>query len=151
MFTQTILQSNGDIECAASGDGAAHTGHGDHSNVLHLNVSRRLGDEHKTLVQEVQETLVGFDGALDSVVTVVAGIVLDAAGDRVDNLVPDEVLGRHNDLLSGEATEDLRDDLVNRLFVMRLQLVLVLTLHNVPMVVLADRLNTRRKELTLSC
>jgi hypothetical protein len=47
-------------------------------------------------------------------------------------VVADEVLGGHDDLLSGQAAEDLGHDLVNGLFVVGLQLVLVLVLHEVP-------------------
>ena len=47
-------------------------------------------------------------------------------------VVADEVLGGHDDLLSGQAAEDLGHDLVDGLFVVGLQLVLVLVLHQVP-------------------
>lgn len=117
MLAQATLQADCDIKGATGGDSASDTRHRDNGNVLHLNVSRRLGDEHETLVQEVQKTFVGLDRALDTVVAVVT----------------DKVLGGHDNLLSGQTTENLGHDLVNRLFVVGLQLVFVLVLHEVPM------------------
>ena len=78
VFAQTTLQTDSDVKCAAGGDSASDTRHRNNRDVLHLNVSRGLGDEHKALIQEVQETLVGLDGTLDAMVTMVAvdGLVL---------------------------------------------------------------------------
>lgn len=76
MFAQPILQSNGDIECATGGNSTSNARHGDNRNVFHLDISCRLGNEHQTLIQEVQKTLVGLDGTLDTLVTMVAGMTL---------------------------------------------------------------------------
>lgn len=72
VFSQASLQANCDIKCSAGRDGTTHTRHGDDRNVFNLNVSGRLGDEDQALIQEVEETLVRLDGALDSTVTVMA-------------------------------------------------------------------------------
>lgn len=52
--------------------------------------------------------------------------------------LPDKVLGRHDDLLSRQSTENLGDHLVDRLFVVRLQLVFVLVLHEVAVSMLVE-------------
>lgn len=72
MFAQSILQSNCDVERTASGNSASNTRHGDHGNVFHLDVSCGLGNEHQTLIQEVQKTLIGLDRTLDTLVAMVA-------------------------------------------------------------------------------
>ena len=66
------LQGDCDIERSAGRHGAANARHSDDGNVLDLDVRGRLGNEDQALIQEVQETLVGLDGALDPAVTVVA-------------------------------------------------------------------------------
>lgn len=122
MLAETSLQADSDIERAAGRHGTSDARHCDHGNVLHLDISGGLGDKDKTLVQEIKQTLVGLDGALNPVVTVVAG----------------KVLGRHDNLLAGQAAENLGHHLVNWLFVVWLQLILVLGLQEVPIVVSVD-------------
>jgi hypothetical protein len=122
VLAETTLQANSDIERPASRHGTSNTRHRDHGNVLQLDIRGGFGDEDETLVQEIKQTLVGLDGALNSVVTVVAG----------------EVLGRHDNLLAGQAAENLGHHLVNRLFVVWLQLILVLGLQEVPKAGLVD-------------
>lgn len=116
VLTQATLQADGDIEGSAGRNSAANTRHGHHRDVLELDVGGRLRDEHETLVQEVKRALVGFDGTLDTVVSVMA----------------DKVLGRHDNLLTCQSTENLGHNLVDGLLVVRLELVLVLILQKVP-------------------
>lgn len=101
MLTKATLQAHGDIERPTGRHGAADTRHGDHRDVLHLDICGRLRDKDKALVQEVKETFIGLDGALNSVVTVVAH----------------KVLGWHDNLLAGQPTEDLGHHLMDRLLV----------------------------------
>lgn len=101
VLAQTALQTNGNIECPTGRHGTPNTRHGDHRDVLDLNVGGRLRDKDKTLVQEIKQTLIGLDGALDTVMSVMAH----------------KVLGRHDNLLAGQSTEDLGHHLVDRLFV----------------------------------
>lgn len=61
VLTQSTLQANSDVEGSAGGNSASNTRHCDNRDVLHLNVGRGLGNEHETLIQEVQKTLVGLD------------------------------------------------------------------------------------------
>jgi hypothetical protein len=61
VLAQATLQADCDIKGAAGGDSASDTRHRNNGDVLHLNVSRWLGDEHEALVQEVQKTFVGLD------------------------------------------------------------------------------------------
>jgi hypothetical protein len=56
----------------------------------------------------------------------------------VVTVVAGEVLGRHDNLLAGQAAENLGHHLVNRLFVVWLQLILVLGLQEVPKAGLVD-------------
>ena len=72
MLPHASLQCDGNIECPARRNRPADTGHRDHSNILNLDIRRRLGNEDQTLIQEVQKPFVGLDGALDSAVAVVA-------------------------------------------------------------------------------
>jgi len=61
VLAETILQSDSDIERPAGRHGTSDTRHRDHGNVLHLNVGGGFGHEHKTLVQEIKQPLVGLD------------------------------------------------------------------------------------------
>lgn len=72
MLSHASLQGNRDVESSAGRHRTAHPGHRDHRNVLDLHVRRRLRHKDQALIQEVQETLVGLDGAFDSAVAVVA-------------------------------------------------------------------------------
>lgn len=101
VLTQATLQADGNIERPTGRHSSSNTRHGNHRNVLQLDISGRLRDKDKALVQEVKETFVGLDGALNSVVTVVA----------------QKVLGWHNNLLTGQSTEDLGHHLMDRLLV----------------------------------
>lgn len=116
VLTQTTLQADSDIEGSAGRDSAANTRHGHHRDVLELDVGGRFRDEHETLIQEVERALVGFDGTLDTVVSVMA----------------DEVLGRHDNLLARQPTENLGHNLVDGLLIVCLELVLVLILQKFP-------------------
>jgi hypothetical protein len=72
VIAQATLQADGNVECSAGGNGTSDTGHGDDGDIIHLDVSRRLGNKHQTLIEEVQKTLVCLDRTLDTVVTMVA-------------------------------------------------------------------------------
>lgn len=72
MLSQASLQADCDVKRSAGRNGTTHPRHGNDRNVLNLNVSGRLGDENQALIQEVEETLVRLDGALDPTVTVMA-------------------------------------------------------------------------------
>lgn len=61
VLTQSTLQANSDIEGSAGGNSASNSRHCDNRDVLHLNVGGGFGNEHETLIQEVQKTLVGLD------------------------------------------------------------------------------------------
>lgn len=101
MLTHTSLQGHSNIKGSAGGNSATNTRHRHDCNVLHLDISGGFGDEDQTLVQEVKQTFVGFDRALNSVVAVVAS----------------KVLGWHDHLLTRQSTEDLGHNLVNWLLV----------------------------------
>lgn len=77
VLAQAALQADGDIKRSTSGDSASDTRHGDNRDVLHLDIGRGLGYEHEALIQKVQKTLVGLDGALDAMVAVVAVVTLE--------------------------------------------------------------------------
>lgn len=112
VLSHSALQADGDIKRPTGRDSSADTGHGDNGDIFDLNVSGGFRDEHEALVQTEQETFVRLDRALDSAVSVMA----------------DEVFGWHDNLLPRQSSEDLRHHLVDRLFVARLQLVLVTSL-----------------------
>lgn len=72
MLSHASLQSNCDIKRPTGRHGSANTRHGDNGDIFKLDVRRWLRNEDQTLIQEVQETFVGLDRALDSAVTMVA-------------------------------------------------------------------------------
>lgn len=71
MRSSVGLQGDRDVKRSTGRHRTAHTRHGDDSNVLNLDVGGRLGNEDQALIQEVQQTLVGLDGTLDTAVAVV--------------------------------------------------------------------------------
>ena len=116
MLSHPTLQRDCDIKRPAGRHGPADTRHGDDTDIFDLDVRRRFGNEDQALIQEVQKTFVGFDGALDAAVAVVT---LE--------------IGRwRNDLLAGQAAEDLGHHLVDWLFIMGLQFIFVLGLQHLP-------------------
>lgn len=116
VLAQTTPEADSDIKGSAGRDSATDTGHGHHRDILKLDIGSRLGNEHETLVQEVKRALVGLDRALDTVVSVVA----------------DKVLGRHDNLLARQPTEDLGHDLVNGLLIVCLKLITILLFQQFP-------------------
>jgi hypothetical protein len=72
MFALPGFQRDGDVECPASGDSAAHPRHSDDGDVFDLDVGGGFGDEHEGFVEAEEEAFVGFDGAFDAVHVVVA-------------------------------------------------------------------------------
>lgn len=117
MFSHAVLHTESDVECAASGHGSTNTRHSHRGNVVHTDVCRRLGDEHEGFVEAEQVTLVGLDGTLDTRLLVMAN----------------EVARRPGDALPAESPEDICHNCSNGGFVVRLKLVLVLVLQEVPL------------------
>lgn len=68
----TALEGHGNIKCSTSRERTADTRHGDHGNVLDLDIRRWLRNKYKALVETKQEAFVRFNGALDAAVLVVA-------------------------------------------------------------------------------
>jgi len=104
------LHGEGDIEGATRRHCSAYPRHGHGSDVIHADVSCRLGDEHEGLVEAEQMTLVGLDGALDARLLMMA----------------DEVARWTGNALATESSEDVCNNNSYWRFVVSLQLVLVL-------------------------
>jgi len=80
--------------------------------VLDRNVGGRFGNKHEGLVEREQDAFVGLDGAFDAVLAVLTGKLLAGA----------------DDFASGEATENLSDNVGKGGFVVGGEAVLVLGL-----------------------
>ena len=127
MLPATALGRDGYVERTASRNRTTNARHDDDSDVVEGDVCRRLRNEHEALVQHEEMAFVGFDAAFDSCLPMVA----------------EEVLGRRDDLLSNQATEDLGNDRMLGSFVAWRQLVFVFVFQQFPSIQVSPLLSTK--------
>lgn len=76
VLSETSLQADSDIERPAGRHSTSDTRHRDDGDILHLDIGGGFWHKHEALVQEVKQSFIGLDGALNTVVTMMAGKVL---------------------------------------------------------------------------